>query len=163
MIHKPPVRSFADSVFRTVVLVLFGLFLAVSLPTAAIRTAKRTALAVSTLGESPEGARRRVLGERWVDAVDGIRRAVPENGAYLLVNGGLEWEGGPYWARFDLAPRRAIYLGQLAELPDGETLRRSLPPNAPQYVVLAFREPFPPILMKREDFLRELDRRHGRG
>lgn len=156
-------RSFADSVFRTVVLVLFGLFLIVSLPTAAVRTAKRTALAVSTLGESPEAARRRVLGPQWVDGVEAVRRAVPENGAYLLVNGGLEWEGGPYWVRFDLAPRRAIYLGQLAELPDGDTVRRSLPPNAPDFVVIALREPYPPILMKREDFLRELNRRHGRG
>jgi hypothetical protein len=143
--------------------VLFGLFLAVSLPTAAVRTAKRTVLAVSTLGESPEAARRRVLGPPWVDAVEGIREAVPENGAYLLVNGGLEWEGGPYWVRFDLAPRRAIYLGQLAELPDGETVRRSLPKNAPDLVVIALREPYPPILMKREDFLQELSRRHGRG
>lgn len=156
-------RTFADSVFGTIALVLFGLFLAVSLPTAAFRTAQRTALAVSTLPESPEAARRRVLGPRWVDGIERIRRAVPENGAYLLVNGGLDWEGGPYWARFDLAPRRAIYLGVLSEMPDGETVRRSLPKNAPDLVVIAFRQPFPPLLLRREDFLRELNLRHGRG
>lgn len=155
--------TLADSVFRIIVLVLFALFLIVSLPKAAVWAARYTRLAVSKLGESPEAMRRRVLGPRWVDSVDRIRRAVPENGTYLLVNGGLEWEGGPYWVRFDLAPRRAIYLGQLAELPDGDTVRRSLPRNAPDLVVIAFREPFPPILRKREDFLRELNRRHGRG
>lgn len=156
-------RTFADSVFGTIALVLFGLFLIVSLPTAALRTARRTALAVSTLQESPEAARRRVLGPRWVDGIELVRRAVPENGSYLLVNGGLEWEGGPYWARFDLAPRRAIYLGVLSEMPDGDTVRRSLPKNAPELVVIAFRQPFPPLLLRREDFLRELNVRHGRG
>ena len=64
--------------------------------------------------------------------------------------------------RFELAPRRARFLGLLRDLPDGETLRRRLPPGDSP-VVVAFLEGRPPVLLDRESFLRELDRLHGGG
>lgn len=153
-------RPFAGALFRTLALALFAGFLIASLPQTFRYTRYRIALAASALGEDPSVERRRILGERWVGAIDGIRRTIPADGEYLLVNGGKDWEAGPYWVRFELAPRRARFLGRLAELPDGATLRGSLPPG--RFVVIAYREPRPPKLMDREVFLRALDRRHGR-
>lgn len=154
-------RAFADAVLRVLALGAFFWFLVSALPQTFRYARYRIVLAASTLGEDPALERRRILGERWVRAIDGIRRTIPADGEYLLVNGGKDWEAGPYWVRFELAPRRARFLGRLTELPDGSTLRGSLPPG--RYVVIAYREPLPPRLMEREVFLRALDRRHGRG
>jgi len=153
------VLSFAGAVFRALTLGLFALLLLVSLPQTALHVVRRAGYAVAHWNESPLAARRRILGEPYADAVARIRRAIPPGGEYLLVNGRSEWEGGPYWARFELAPRRARFLGLWSELPDGETLRRRLPPQ-PSLVVIAFRDGEPPVLMDRETFLRELDRFH---
>jgi hypothetical protein len=155
--------SFAGSVFRAAALGLLALFLLTSLPTAAIRVVQRTGYAVLRWREPPLATRRRILGEPYVAAIDRIRQAVPPDGEYLLVNGGSKWEAGPYWMRFELAPRRARFLGLLSELPDGERLRSSLQPFRDSPVVVAFREGQPPLLMDVESFLRELDRLHGRG
>lgn len=161
MINTSAVLAFAGSVLRAVALGIFALFLVLAAPPAVSRSAKWVVQAASVAGDDLATARRRALGEPWVSAIAEIRRAVPRDGDYLLVNGGMEWEGGPYWVRFDLAPRRARFLGVWSELPDSATLRRSLPPG-PRWVVIAFREPQPPILMAREDFLRALDdRSHG--
>ena len=133
------------------------LFLATAAPSMLLRSVGWSARAVSLAGEGPREARRRVLGGPWADAVEEIRRTVPSGGEYFLVNGGTEWGGGPNWARYDLAPRRALFLGLLSELPAGALLRERLPAG-PQWVVIAFQEPQPPVLMAREDFLRALDR-----
>jgi hypothetical protein len=156
------VLSYAGSAFRAVTLGLLALFLLTSLPSAVRRVVQRAGYAVLHRREPPLAARRRVLGEPYAAAVDRIRQAVPPDGEYLLVNGGSKWEGGPYWTRFELAPRRCRFLGLIGELPDGETLRRRLPPSA-RRVVIAFGEPRPPVLMDREGFLRWLDRLHGGG
>jgi hypothetical protein len=160
VINSSAVLSFAGSVFRALALGVFVLYLGLAAPPAVSRTARWTLQALSVAGEDLAAARRRALGEPWVAAVAEIRRRIPPDGEYLLVNGGAEWEGGPYWVRFDLAPRRARFLGLWSELPESGVLRRSLPPG-PRWVIIAFREPQPPILMRREDFLRALDRSHG--
>jgi hypothetical protein len=162
MINSAEMLSFAGSVFRAVTLGLFAVFLLASLPQTVLHVAGRIGYAASWLTEPPLAARRRVQGERYVDAIENIRRVVPIGGEYLLVNGGQEWQGNPYWLRFELAPRRARFLGLLSELPDGETLRRRLAPGRSP-VVIAFPEGVPPVVMDRESFLRQLDRLHGRG
>ena len=149
-----------SSLLRALALGMLVLFLATATPPMLLRGVGWTARAVSSAGESPREARRRVLGGPWVDAVEEIRRAVPSGGEYFLVNGGTEWGGGPNWARFDLAPRRALFLGLLSALPPGALLRQRLPAG-PRWVVIAFQEPRPPVLMAREDFLRALDQRPG--
>lgn len=162
MINSSDVFAFAGSVFRALAWGLFALFLAASLVQAAVHVVRRAGYAVMRLAEPPLAARQRLLGEPYAEAIERIRRAVPAGGEYLLVNGGTEPEGGPYWVRFELAPRRARFLGLVGELPDGETLRLRLPPgDCP--VVVAFREGRPPVLLDRESFLRELDHLHGGG
>ena len=162
MINTSGVLSFAGSVFRALALGLFGLFLAAALVQSGAHVVRRAGYAVLRGAEPPLATRRRLLGEPYAEAIERIRRAIPPDGEYLMVNGGIEPEGGPYWVRFELAPRRARFLGLLRELPDGETLRRRLPPGDSP-VVVAFREGRPPVLLDRESFLRELDRLHGGG
>lgn len=160
MINTSAVLAFTGSVFRALALGIFALSIAFALPPAVSRTMRWVGQAVSVADEDLATVRRRGLGDPWVLAIEEIRRAVPRNGEYLLVNGGSEWEGGPYWVRFDLAPRRARFLGILSQLPNANAVRRRMPRSA-RYVVIAFREPQPPILMEREDFLHALERFRG--
>jgi hypothetical protein len=155
------VSSFAGSAFRALALGVFALFLLHSGAATALRVHQWVGQAASLAGEDSLAVRRHVLGISYVRAIERLRRAIPRDGEYLLVRGKTEGEGGgSYWVRFELAPRRARFLGGWSELPDGETLRRRLPPG-PRWVIIAFSEPRAPVLMEREDFLRALDRSHG--
>jgi hypothetical protein len=153
--------SFAGSTFRALALGVFALFLVHSGYLTASRAAAGIAQAASLAGEDSRAIRRRTLGPSYVRAIERLRRAIPRDGEYLLVRDVTEGDGGgAYWIRFELAPRRARFLGDWTGLPDGRTLRRELPPG-PCQVIIAFTEPRPPVLMDREDFLRALDRSHG--
>jgi hypothetical protein len=150
----------AGSAFRALALGAFALFLLHSGVLTGWRCAQWIGQAVSLAGEDHAAVRRWMLGPTYVRGIERIRRTIPRAGAYLLVRGGTVWEGSGYFVGFELAPRRARYLGPLNELPDAETLRRSMPPGL-RYVVIAYSEPRPPVLMEREDFLRAV-RSHGR-
>jgi hypothetical protein len=150
--------SFAGSVFRALTLGLFVLFFLAALPQAAVHVAERAGEAIRRWNEPPEAARQRILGEPYAAAIERIRRAVPRNGDYLLVDGAPAWEGGSYWVRFELAPRRARFLGPRSELAS----RRRLPPEG-SLVVIAFGDGVPPLMMDCESFLRELDKVHDGG
>jgi hypothetical protein len=143
---------------RRVVLGLFFASLLVAVPLAAVRVAFRLREAAAAMGEDARGARARKLGADAVAAYDRIRRAVPEDGAYLLLDGGEEWEGATYWVRFELAPRRARFAGRLSEL--AATPGWTLPPG-PRWVVVAL-PGRPPLLLAREDLVARLARMHGR-
>jgi hypothetical protein len=68
----------------------------------------------------------------------------------VLINADEEDEGMPLWVRFDLAPRRAIFLGRLKDLP--RRVRRAFPRGG-QPVVLTFDDREPPRLVSRDEFL----------
>ena len=165
MIHTAAVLSFAGSVFRAVALGLLGLFLVLSIPTAAVHTGVRLVQAAALMGEDAAGARRRVQGAAYMDAIEQIRRTIPRDGEYLLVDAGEERQGSPYWVRFDLAPRRARFLGRLRDLPGlpGPTGTDPLADRMPassRWVVIAWYG-HPPVLIDRETFLRRLEESHG--
>jgi hypothetical protein len=162
VINTSAVLSFAGPVFRAVALGVFALHFALAIPAMVRWTVRWVGWAVPVAGEDPLAARRRCLTAPYAFAIERIRRTIPRDGEYLLVNGGTVREGGPLWVRFELAPRRARFLGRMAELPEADTLRRTLPPG-PRWVVIAFRETKPPILMEREEFLRarEASSSHG--
>lgn len=103
---------------------------------------------VPHLGEDPATARRRVFGTPYAEAIEGIRRALPPDYAYVIVNMDEEDDGFPLWVRYDLAPRHAIYLGRLSQLPPN--LKRVLPR---QPLVLTYGSRLPPQLITRRDFL----------
>jgi len=136
------VRSHPGRLARGVALGLFSLFVIASLPAVATHSFRRLihALASGLRGESSEAAVRRIQGDAYVDAVEGIARIVPRDGAYFLVDAGPYRKGAAYWARFDLAPRKALFLGRPDDPVDRAALaeRLAVAPDLP--VVVAPRQ-----------------------
>lgn len=129
---------------------LFALYLGVTVPWALATAVTRLGEGVPHLGEDTATARRRVFGDAYAEAIEGIRRALPPGAIYVLINADKEDDGFPLWVRYDLAPHRAIYLGRLANLPPN--VRRAFPRGA-QAVILTFGGQEPPRLIDRQDFL----------
>ena len=154
VIHTLAVLSLAGSVFRAVTLGLFGLFLLTAGVAAALNAGVRLRQAVALVGEDSAAARRRVLGDAYMDAIEQIRRTIPPGGEYLLVDGAEERQWAPYWVRFDLAPRRARLVGALRDRPDPDRLAQRMPASS-RWVVIAFYGQ-PPVLIDREAFLLRL-------
>jgi hypothetical protein len=134
---------------------LFGLFLVAAVPQAVQRAAGMLRYASRLGGESPVTARARFSGDAYVHAIDEIRSALPIDRPYVLVEAGRPQDGGVYWVRWDLAPRRAVYLGQLAELSDAVRSRR--PFIAPlRQVVVSYGPGQPPRLVEWDRFVEEV-------
>ncbi len=149
------------SASRALALAVFALFLVHSGVTAVWRSAQWIGQAATLAALDHNAVRRWLYGDPYVRAIARLRRAIPPDGEYLLVREGTVWEGNAYWVRFELAPRRARYLGPWSELPaDAAALRARMPPG-PRYVVLAAGAPRPPRLLEREDFLRLVERSHA--
>ena len=142
--------SRAGALFRVSILALFALALLVAIPQAWRNARVRIVLAASRLGEDSRQARRRALGARWVDAEEGIRRAVPPDGEYLLVDGGEERQGATLFLRYQLAPRRARFAGRLSEVAEPSQWAASVAsfPAGPRWVVVAYPRR-PPVLVDR--------------
>jgi hypothetical protein len=149
------------SFLPTLALALLALQLAVALPRALLRSAHEGRDLIVHRNETPLQQRVRTFGPGYVQAIEQIRRTIPPDGAYLLINGhgGVE-EGGPIWVKFDLAPRRAVYLGKLEDLGNADRLRRRMP-RAARWVVIAHGEYDPPILVERYRFVRQIEERNG--
>ncbi len=133
---------------------LLGVFLLASGAAAVLHASLRLSQAAALVGEDGAGARRRVQGADYMDAIEQIRRAIPREGEYLLVDGGEERQAAPLWVRFDLAPRRARLVGALRDLPDPDRLAARMPASS-RWVVIAFYGR-PPVLIDRETFLLRL-------
>ena len=147
--------------FRRVALAAFLLSLIAGLPLTAVRTLLRVGRATLSLGEDTRGARVRLLGAATVAALDSIRRAIPEDGEYLLVDGGEELQAEAYWVRFELAPRRAVFLGRLSEMERTPRLSWKLP-LAARWVVVAY-PGGPSRLLSGREFLELLEAKRGPG
>src|ERR1700688_17631 len=134
---------------------LFGLFLLAAVPQAMQRATGMLRYACGLGSASPVTARARFSGDAYVHAIDDIRGALPVDRPYMLVEAGRPEDGGVYWVRYDLAPRRAVYLGQLAELIDGvRSGRRSIAPL--RQVVVSYGPGQPPRLLGWDRFLEEV-------
>jgi hypothetical protein len=144
-------------IFRAIVLALFAASLLLVLPEMAEIAGKRIAQAVSRLGEDSRQARRRFLGPAYVVAVEEVRRAIPPDGEYLLVDGGQERQGAALFLRYELAPRRARFVGRLRD-PSRWAARL---PHGPRWVVVAYPDR-PAVLVDRADFPRWVERAVGR-
>jgi hypothetical protein len=149
------------SFLARLVLALLAIQLAAALPRALLRSAHEGRDLIVHRNETPLQQRVRTFGPGYVQAIEQIRRTIPPDGAYLLINGhgGVE-EGGPIWVKFDLAPRRAVYLGKLEDLGNADRLRRRMP-RAARWVVIAHGEYDPPILVERYRFVRQIEERNG--
>ncbi|MEA2601875.1 MAG: hypothetical protein QOF89_2867 [Acidobacteriota bacterium] len=140
----------ASSVLRALALAFFAAALLLAMPEMAEIAGKRIHQAVSMLGEDSGQARRRFLGPAYVAAVDEVRRAIPPDGEYLLVDGGFERQGAALFLRYELAPRRARFVGRLTEVKDPSRWAASLP-QGPRWVVVAYPRR-PAVLVDRDDF-----------
>lgn len=142
-------------------LALLAVHLGVTLPRALRRSVLEIRNLVEVRHQTPFEKRARNFTPGYVQAIERIRREIPPDGAYLLINAHPDFEeGGPLWIKFDLAPRRAVYLGKLDEIGNARRLRRRMP-RAARWVILA-RGPYePPVLIERHRFLRELEARTG--
>jgi hypothetical protein len=141
-------------------LALLALHVTVALPGALRRAAAWTWAAVERAGEEPGAVERRMTGEAYFDGVARLRRILPRDAPYGLVTAGPEVEGVGNWVRFDLAPRRAVFLGSLRSLPGPARMARRIPPDL-GYVVVAGRPGEAPLVFEREGFLRWLRERRG--
>ena len=155
-----------------VAVVLFGVYLVAAVPLAIRRAVNmlRTEAQVAA-GESLTDARARCFGDSYTRAIDEIRRALPADRAYLLVDGGRPQDGDAYWVRYDLAPRPAVFAGQLALL--ASRLRRAIGGDDLRglrglgglrdlrQVVVAYAPGVPPRLYDLASFLGDLAHRPG--
>jgi hypothetical protein len=164
MARSPEKRGLWSQVrwcFRRLALAAFLLSLIAGLPLTAVRTLRRVGRATLSLGENARRARVRLLGAATVAALDSIRRAIPEDGEYLLVDGGEAPQAEAYWVRFELAPRRAVFLGRLSEMERAPRLSWKLP-LAARWVVVAYPGLLPRLLSGQE-FLELLEAKRGPG
>ncbi len=138
----------------TVALALFGLLLAVSLAYSSVRAARRIWRAAVHVGENPLEERSRQLNPQYAQEIEEIRRTIPRHGVYALVDADPVAEGSVFWVRFDLAPRRAVYLGSLQELHSPRVVRERLIREARWVIVASVRQP--PVLYERREFLQQL-------
>lgn len=114
------------------------------------------------MGEEPSAVERRMTGEAYSDGIVRLRRILPRDVSYGLVTTGPEVEGVGNWVRFDLAPRRAVFLGTLRSLPGPARMARRIPPDL-GCVVVAGHPGEAPLVFEREGFLRWLRERRGGG
>ena len=145
------------SILSLLALALFTAFLAVSLPPALSRSVDFIKLARRLRDEPVLDQRVRVWGASYTMAIEQIRRIIPRDAAYVIVEGEPSPAGAPLWVRFDLAPRRAIFLGQMARLGSPQRARRRIPRIA-TWVVVAH-DSRAPELMTRSRFLHLLEER----
>lgn len=148
-------RSSSRSVVSLIALGLFSIYLAASVFRAAFETASNLYLLYRARGETPFQERARAYGPVYAHEIETIRRTIPRDGAYILLNGRPGEEGGPLWVKFDLAPRRAVYLGDLDKIDDIERLKRRIP-RAARWVVIAYGSYDRPVLIERYKFVRRL-------
>lgn len=147
-----------QSIAATLALGLFAVYLAVSLSLAAWETAKNGVLLYRTRHDTPLQDRAYAYGPVYTQEIEKIRRTIPRDGAYLLINGDPGEQGGPFWVKFDLAPRRAVYLGDLNNLERIERLKKRMP-RAARWVVIAYGPYRRPVLIERYKFVQEREER----
>ena len=136
------------------VLTLFAAFLAVALPAALDRSIQRVQRAARLVGETPLEERRRVWGDPHALAIEEIRRVIPADGVYALINGDAVDQGAPIWVRFDLAPRRALLVSR-SDLAHPRRARKRLPREVRWVVVSSHGKT--PELIERSRLLRNLE------
>lgn len=135
----------ASAAVASIALALFAAGLTASLIWSAAKSARRIETAFLYAGESTLQERSREFGAPYARRIEEIRRIIPHDGVYALMDGDNTKLGGALWVRFDLEPRRAVFLGLRKDLPGAAELRRRIPPEV-RWVVVGHAEG-PPELM----------------
>lgn len=138
---------------RKLVLTFFLAGLTVSVGWTSAKAARRIQKAFLYAGESALAERSREFGAPYARKVEEIRRLIPDDprdpndGIYGLIDGDADGVqiGGTLWVRFDLAPRRAVFLGVRKDLRGPAELRRRLPPGV-RWVVIGHNDRPPEVM-----------------
>jgi hypothetical protein len=136
-------------------LVLFAILLAGSLFWSTGRAARRVYQGWLYAGESGFDERSRLFNPAYAQAIEELRKAIPEDGIYALVDADPHEMGSVIWVRYYLAPRKAILLGFLDDLRTPRDVRQRLIREARWVIVASFDEP--PILYQRHEFMKKLE------
>jgi hypothetical protein len=139
--------------------------LAALLGVGAVQMIYRSGLLLSSAGRwarlTPAEARRRAFGAAYMDAVEAIRRDLPEDAWYLLVPPkDFEATGWAVWLRHDLAPRRPVLIESRAGR-GFRTIYGTAPPKWVRWAILPGDNGVP-VLLAREEALARLRARGER-
>ena len=147
---------FVGPLLSVLALTLFAGFLAVALPDALERADDFLDRAIEHSGETVLEERNRSWGEGFTRTIEEIRRVIPPDGVYVLVNGDVVDRGAPIWIRYELAPRRAVLMTR-PDLRRPRRVRRRFPREA-RWVVVAYDSRLPELI-DRVRFLRHVEER----
>jgi hypothetical protein len=147
---------FLGFLLSIVSLTLFAAYLATALPDRLKLADQWIDKAAEHAGETTREQRARFWGENFAQTIEEIRRVIPPDGVYVLVNGDAVDHGAPIWTRYELAPRRAILVTH-GDLRRPKRVRRRMPASA-HWVVVAY-DQHVPVLLDRARFLRHLEER----
>lgn len=145
----------AGSLQARAALVLFAILLAVSLSWSTGRAVLRMYRGWLHAGESGLEERSRLLGPDYALAIEDLRRRVPEDAIYALVDADPHEMGSVLWVRYYLAPRKAILLGFLHDLRTPRDVRKRMIREARWVIVASFEKP--PVLYERHEFIKKLE------
>jgi hypothetical protein len=110
---------------------------------------------------TPAEARRRTFGAAYMDAVEAIRRELPEDAWYLIAPPeDFEATGWAVWLRHDLAPRRPILIESRAGGRGLRTVDGAAPPRWVRWAILPG-DGGVPVLLTRDEALSRLRARGG--
>jgi hypothetical protein len=122
-------------------LVALSVFLVLRLPAALADSWSRVRDAWRDRGLDADSALAQVRGPEYVAAIHRIREELPPDSEYLLLAG-----EGDVLARFDLAPRRAIFGGRPEDIVDNVTPAKLT--ALPEWTVIPRLDPPGPRLVK---------------
>ncbi len=109
---------------------------------------------------TPLEARRQAFGAAYVEAVEAIRRELPEDAWYLLIPpAGSEDAGWAFWLRYNLAPRRPVLIESWSRH-RLLTVNGAAAPRRARWAVLQG-DGNVPVLMTRDEALARLRARGG--
>jgi hypothetical protein len=158
-------KVLAQDVLALGALASITVHLAATLLLAAPTAVERVRGAAAHARETELAASRRLFGSDFALGVESIRQALGEGEPYLLVHAGERWGGGPFWVRYALAPRAAVFLGHLERvLPGRPGWQRIESETLPHLVVANGHQEEPDLYERQEflDFFAPAPPRHGR-
>lgn len=134
-------------------LILVAAYAGAALCLVAPASLERVVEAAAHARETELAASNRLFGPDFAVSIESIRQALAEGEPYLLVDGGEPWEGGPYWVRFALAPRAAVFLGRLGQVRPGHSRWQRFEQETLPHLVVANNQFEGPDLYERQEYL----------
>jgi hypothetical protein len=137
------------------VLALVAVYLAAAFSLAAPASFERVKAAAAHQRETELTAAKRLFGSDFAVGVESVRQALAAGEPYLLIHAGERWTGGPFWVRYALAPRPAVFLGRLERVLPGRPGWQRVESETLLHLVVANGHHEEPDLYERQEFLHD--------